>query len=234
LRNLGARVDEKFVSGSAFDKLVKAAVRSHARLIVVGAVGQRLARRLLVGSVAERTAETSPVPTLVVRPGGRLLSWIRGRHRLKVLAGYDFSAASDAALGWVNQLRELGKLQTSVLYSSWPPDEARRLGGAARLPLPVNPEQIQENLDRDLRQRVAKFFPGEKAATIVEPGWGNPEGHLFEMASREHVDLLVVGTRRRRGAGRFLLGSVSRAVLHHAKMSVAVIPADTAARKSAA
>lgn len=232
LRDLGTQVEEKFVSGSAFDQLVTAATHSKARLVVVGAVGHGLARRLLVGSVAERTAETSPVPTLVVRPGGRLLSWIRGKHRLKVLVGYDFSAASDAALSWLNQMRESGKLQTTVLYSSWPPDEARRLRHEGPLPLAANPDQIQKNLDRDLKKRVAKFFPGEKATTIVEAGWGNPEGYLFEMASRQHVDLVVVGTHRRQGVGRLLLGSVSRAVLHHATVSVAVVPSTkTATRK---
>ena len=127
LRKLGTDVKDELRSGSPFDELVTAAIESKGRLIVVGAVGHGLARRLLIGSVAERTAETSPVPTLVVRPGARLLSWIRGGRRLKVLVGYDFSAASDAALNWVNQLRKIGKSQTTVLYCSWPPDEARRL-----------------------------------------------------------------------------------------------------------
>jgi hypothetical protein len=101
---------------------------------MVGAVGHGLARRLFVGSVAERTAESSPIPTLVVRPGGRLASWVRGEDGLKVLVGYDFSAASDAALDWVNQLREIGKFQATVLYTNWPPDEARGLGYEGPLP----------------------------------------------------------------------------------------------------
>jgi nucleotide-binding universal stress UspA family protein len=232
LRDLGTKVEEKFLSGSAFDELVTAATEVRGRLIVLGAVGHSLARRLLVGSVAERTAEASPIPTLVVRPGGKLLSWIRGKHALKILAGYDFSAASDAALDWVNQLREIGKFQATVLYTNWPPDEARRLGYEGPLPLAVNPREIQRNLEHELEKRVAAFLSKQEATAVVEPGWGTPEGYLFEMASRQKIDLLVVGTHQRRGLGRVLLGSVSRAVLHHAKMSVAVVPpAETAVQK---
>ena len=224
LRDLGTDVEGKIVAGSAFDQLVTAATNARAQLIVIGAVGHGLGRRLLVGSVAERTAESSPIPTLVLRPGGRLASWVRDEAKLRVLVGYDFSAASDAALRWVNELGKIGKLEITVLYTNWPPDEARRLGYEGPLPLTANPEKIQKNLERDLKKRVARFLPKEKANAIVEPGWGTPEGYLFEMASRQKADLIVVGTHQRRGLGRVLLGSVSRAVLHHAKMSVAVIP----------
>ena len=232
LRGLGTDIDERLLCGSAFDKLVSAAAEAKGRLIVVGAVGHALARRLLVGSVAERTAEVSPIPTLVVRPGGRLASWIRGEHVLKVLVGYDFSITSEAALRWVNEFRKIGKSQITVLYCNWPPDEARRLGYEGPLPLAENPKVIQKNLERDLKKRVATFLPQQEVTAIVEPGWGNPEGYLFEMASRQHVDLIVVGTHQRHSLGRVLLGSVSRAVLHHARMTVAVVPpAETATQK---
>jgi nucleotide-binding universal stress UspA family protein len=232
LRRLGTQVKERLLSGSAFDQLVTAATEATAQLIIIGAVGHQLARRVFLGSVAERTAESSPIPTLVVRPGGRLASWVRGEDGLKVLVGYDFSAASDAALGWVNELGKIGELEIAVLYTNWPPDEARRLGYEGPLPLAANPDEIQKNLERDLKKRIAKFLPKQKVTAIVEPGWGTPEGYLFQMASRQKVDLIVVGTHQRHGFGRVLLGSVSRAVLHHAKVAVAVVPsAETAVRK---
>ena len=125
LRKSGTIVETELLCGSAFDELVTAAIEAKGRLIVVGAVGHGLARRLLVGSVAERTAETSPIPTLVVRPGGKLSAWIRGEHTLKVVVGYDFSAASDAALQWLNEMQSVGPCEISVAHVDWPPDEAR-------------------------------------------------------------------------------------------------------------
>ena len=175
LRKSGIVVEEKLLSGSAFDELVTAAIESNGRLLVVGAVGHGLPRRLLVGSVAERAAETSPIPTLVVRPGSRLGSWIRGEHPLKVLVGYDFSAAGDAALRWLNEMQCVGACETSVVHIDWPPEEAHRVGYHGPLPLTENPEEIQNLLERDLAERVEMILPRDKVTITVEPGWGHPE-----------------------------------------------------------
>jgi nucleotide-binding universal stress UspA family protein len=224
LRNSATIVEENLLSGSVFEELTNAAIGAKARLIVVGSVGHGVARRLLVGSVAERVAETSPIPTLVVRPGARLIPWMLGQHTLKVLVGYDFSAASDAALRWFNDIQGLGACETIVVHLDWPPEQARRLGYHGPLALTQNPKQIQNFLERDLAERVAMLLPPENVTITVEPGWGHPEAYLFEMAHREKIDLVVVGTHRRHGWGRLRFGSVSRTVLHHASVSVAVVP----------
>jgi nucleotide-binding universal stress UspA family protein len=225
LRNAGTAVELHLLSGSPFEQLVTTAVESKARLIVVGAMGHGVAKRLLVGSAAERIAETSPVPTLVVRPGSRILSWLHGEHPLKLLLGYDFSAAGDNALRWTNEMQALGRCEIQVAYVDWPPDAAHRFGYRGPLPLTESPQQIRDFLERDLAQRVALYLPSKKdVALTVEPGWGTPEGYLFQLANRQHADLMVVGTHRRHGWGRLRFGSVSRTVLHHATMSVAVIP----------
>jgi nucleotide-binding universal stress UspA family protein len=233
LSKLGTKVEEKLLSGSVFNELVDAAADSNARLIVVGAIGHGVARRLLVGSVAERVAETSTTPTLVVRPGSKVGSWLRGERPLKVLVGYDFSAAGDAALRWLNEMQNIGECEISVVHIDWPPEEAHRLGYHGALPLAENPEEIQNFLERDLSERVAMLLPPEKVTITVEPGWGRTEGYLFEMANRQEVDLVVVGTHRRHGWTRLRFGSVSRTVLHHATVTVAVIPPAEEKRRAA-
>jgi nucleotide-binding universal stress UspA family protein len=224
VRNLGTDVELKLLSGSIFDELVNAAVAASARLVVVGAVGHGLPRRLMLGSVAERTAEASPVPTLVIRPGGRLSSWLLGEHPLKILTGYDFSAAGDAALEWIAELRKVGNCETTVVHIDWPPAEARRLDYRGALPLTENPEEIQKVLERDLADRVGRILPLDEIRMLVIPGWGETEGYLFEIAVRRHADLVVVGTHQRLGLDQWRLGSVSRSVLHHATVAVAVVP----------
>ena len=224
LRELGTEVEIKLLSGSVFDELVAIGTSSGGWLMVVGAVGHGLARRLLVGSVAERAAETSTIPTLVVRPGGRVTSWLRGKHPLKILVGYDCSPASDAALSWVNEIRQVGPCETNVLQLDWPPDEAQRLGYHGPMPLTENPALVQNFLERDLAEHVALRLSPENVTVTVAPGWGHPAGHLLEMVHRAQADLIVLGTHHRHGWSRLRFGSVSRNVLHHAPISVAVVP----------
>jgi len=224
VRTFGTDVEVKLPSGSVFEELVTTAVNQRARVLVVGAVGHGLARRLLVGSVAERAAETSPIPTLVVRPGSRLGAWLREEHRLRILVGYDFSPASDAALQWVNELHQIAPCETNVLHFDWPPAEAERLGYHGPLPLTENPDGIQNFLERDLAEHVAlRLAPGNVTVTVA-PGWGHPASGLLEVAQRGEYDLIVVGTHHRHGWSRLRFGTVSRSVLHHAPISVAVVP----------
>ncbi|SRR5581483_1953057 len=214
LRKSKAIVEERLVSGgSPFDRIVETVVRYKPQLVVVGAVGHGLAERLLIGSVAERVAETSPVPTLVVRPGSHLLKWVGGERLLEILVGYDFSSTADAALRWIADLRQLGRFHVTVAHVHAPRDSHRD--------------------ERDLIKRAAEILPARQFDSLLIPCWGNCQGALFERAAREKVDLVVVGTHQRRGIDRFRLGSVSRGLLRHETRSVAVVPADQSRRTPA-
>ena len=58
----------------------------------------------------------------------------------------------------------------------------------------------------------------------LEPNLGRVDSALIQFARERAHDLLVVGSHQRQGFQRLWQTSVSRGVLHHAPMGVAVVP----------
>jgi len=227
LRRQGATVEEQFLQGSPAVNLVKAATDSGARLIVVSSLGQIAPSRWFVGSVAERTAQNASVPTLVVRNQKPLEAWARGQRTLNVVVAYDFSESGDAALRWTLFLKEIGPCRITVVYVAWPPEAGARYGAGYDQPHPYYPSEVEKLLKRDLQEKCEEVLGKTKLRFHVAAGLGRPDPQLIEIAGNEKADVIVVGTNQRRGLAR--LGSVSRAVLHHAPLNVACIPIAAAA-----
>ena len=62
---------------------------------------------------------------------------------------------------------------------------------------------------------------GYTVQTAVEEGY--PKSVILDRAARWNADLIVVGTHGRRGADRFLMGSVAESVARHAPCSVLIV-----------
>jgi len=229
LRALGAKVEETVADGAPDEVLAQLAQQRQARLLVVSSLGLRAPARWLIGSVAERTAESAPVPTLVVRDAAPFEAWARGERALKVFVGTDFTATFDAALRWVAELRQFGPCEVVSGYADWPPEEAARLGVSGALGLGGNLPAMQRVLERDLRDKVAHVLGEENLQVRVVGNWGRKQTPLVEMAVEAQADLIVVGTHQWHGLSRLRHGSVSRGILHHAPMSVACVPTPAAA-----
>lgn len=212
--------------GAAAQELVDLAGRKSVRLLVVSSIGRVAVSRLLVGSVAERVAEAAPVPTLVVRKPAPLIGWAEGRSTLKVFVAADFSPSSDAALRWVRDLREVAPCEITVAYIDWPPEEGRRLGIPAAIPLEGNPPGIQFSLERDLRERATAQLGAEGVRVLVASSWGRPAVRAVELATEAGADLIVTGAHQVHGLKRLWQSSFSRTVLHDSPTNVVVVPAD--------
>ena len=231
LRGVGLSFEEKLLRGLPDDGVAQFAAQTGARLVVVGAstTSSNWAARLLLGNISARIAESSPVPTLVVQDAAPFVAWARGERTLKVFVGADFSTSSDAALRWVAELRQIGPCEVIAGYVDWPPEEAARLGVSGPVGLDENPPAIQQMLERDVREKVARLAGGENVRVCVRANAGRADEPLLEMAVEAQADLIVIGTHQWHGLSRLQHGSVSRGILRHAPMSVACVPAPAAA-----
>jgi nucleotide-binding universal stress UspA family protein len=224
LRKLGAMVEEKFLAGSPYEKLVETARTPSTRLVIIGALGHKVPKRWLIGSVAERTAESAIAPTIILRDPAVIESWATKNQPLKILVATDFSASSDAPLRWVKSLQEIGRCHVAIGHVDWPPDSSVRFGSEGAPTFLGNPPEVQRMIARDLKEKAERILGDESVKICMESGWGRTDLNLIDTAQREKVDLILVGSHQRQGLKRIRFGSVSRSILHHAPMNVAVVP----------
>ncbi len=223
LRTSGLTVEERLLGGVPDDGVVRCAEKADARMIVVASSGMGAAGRWLMGSISERIAETAWLPTLVVRDGAVLEAWLRDERALKVFVGADFTPTSDAALRWVEELAKIAPCEITVGYVDRHADE--RGEQALHLPAgaPRAPE-MQEMLTHDLREKARALYGRHEVHVHVLPAADRVDLRLIELAHEANADLIVIGTHQWHGLSRLRRPSVSRRVLHGAKVSVACVP----------
>ncbi|HAP77919.1 MAG TPA: universal stress protein [Acidimicrobiaceae bacterium] len=181
-------------------------------IVVVGATSHPGRLTDLLGSVATVVVHRAKGPVVVVHGVDR-----RDSDLGRIVVGVDGSEGSDGALEWAidEALRSGAEL---VLVHAWTyPYTAARLG--AREPRDDMRLDAMRTLEA-CAQRCAEVAPSIRTHSIVSED--TPAKALIDAAM--DADLMVVGTRGRGGFAALLLGSVSRTVLQHSPVPVAVIP----------
>jgi nucleotide-binding universal stress UspA family protein len=192
--------------------------------LVLAGLDQPSIFQSLTGTVSERVAETASVPTLVVRDAASLLRWASGERRVRVLVGVDGSAASIAALNWVDWLRKTWQCELIVacLETRSPLNHGHEV-----LPSLFMGEMVLKTAhmqERQFREHIRTLFGTEHVQVRHEKGWVHCDGYLIHLAKEERADLLVIGTHSRIGWARLLHHSVSRGVLQAAPCNVVCVP----------
>ena len=203
VRALGAEVEEHLIQGVPDDGLLALAASCGARFIVVAASGTGALGRWMLGSVAEKTAESAPIPTLVIRAAGPFVDWAHGTRSLRIFAGVDFTPNSEAALRWIATVRQIGSCDITLGFVDESHDDT--------------PEEA-------LRARAREILGDEPAIVFVRARSGRIDAHLLKLADGSRADLILIGTHQWHGMQRFRHASVSRRLLHDAHMSVVFVP----------
>ncbi|WP_416986030.1 universal stress protein [Streptomyces sp. T028] len=204
-------------SGLTFDDPVRLLAKQSAEavLVVLGR-GDRGFPRLPLGSVSLRVVGQAQCPVLVWRPGGA-----GGVQDDRVVVGIDRVHHSPEVLefAFAEADRRSAHLLIAHALHRPTPSPLPHTGTAARRRTREAEEAARSFLDERIGE-VGGRYPGVTVGLRL--GWGRPARCLVE--SSEDAALLVMGSRRRSGRRRLLLGSVSAEVLHMADGPVAVVP----------
>ncbi len=150
---------------------------------------------------------------------------------MKILLATDGSAFSDAAVEEIARRPwpEASELKIIYVIEPFVPPTTDTWV------LPSNYyDQLIEAAESQARDAVGKAaerfstIAGEKLRITTDLINGNPKQVIVEEAENWGADLIVVGSHGYKGLTKFLLGSVSQAVVSHAKCSVEVVRRQTA------
>lgn len=209
----GLFVGGELIMGPAAEGLIERS--ADAELIVIGHGGSGGFARLPLGSVSWQVATHAECPVIIVRP-----SETAGRPDNRVVVGVDTDEVSLQALDMAYLEAGLRGARLDVVHCAF--DVATSPTGAITT-VPVDPTWVRSGqrdfFDTELRRRRDRH-PGVEVNLRIEHA--SPGPLLVEVSTG--ACLLVVGSRRRTGVRRLLLGSVSAAVLHTAHCPVAVVP----------
>jgi nucleotide-binding universal stress UspA family protein len=183
-----------------------------AQLLVLGTRGLGGVTGLVLGSVTVALAACAACPVVVVR-GSEPLDALVG---LPVVVGVDGTPNSEAAIAFAFGAADARRVPVIAVHTWW--DSV--IHPAPDLLLDWDSVEAQER--EVLAERLAGWgekYPDVHVQRIV--ACDRPAHRLLERA--RGAQLLVVGSRGRGTFSGLLLGSVSHALLHHARCPVVIV-----------
>lgn len=183
-----------------------------AGLLVVGARGRGGFPGLLLGSVGEACMQQASCPVAVIRTGPiEAGSLDRGR----IVVGVDGSACSDQALRWALEEGERRSVSVVAVHAWHQPYNSGLAVGLSN-----QYEVLAAEVVEQAKVRADHWSP--RVPFVAELRYGPAVAVLREACAPD--DLLVVGSRGRKGMHGVLIGSVARQAAHHVCCSMVVVP----------
>jgi nucleotide-binding universal stress UspA family protein len=150
----------------------------------------------------------------------------------KILVPVDGSKYSQAAVEYALKMAKLTKAKIIALHIMHLPTYAYAYSGgqgvspvAIPTPLPAEVSDSEKMAAKKIVDDVANMAENagvDVETKIVEHHPSVPDA-IIQFASEAGVDLIVMGTKGKTGIKRFLLGSVTESVVHHAHCPVLVV-----------
>ena len=189
--------------GSPAEVIVAMAEEQKADLIVMGARGLGPIKERLLGSVSHRILTLAPCATLIVNGPVKAMK--------QILLPLEGPSDAEAAIRFL-QLKPFHEAVELTLMTVLPWTEPPWPSGAAEAAAAAATEMLEKQTEyiEGVAERLCAI--GYKAHGVAL--LGTPSAMILQQATTLRSDLILMGTRGRQGITRFVLGSVSHAVLH--------------------
>ncbi len=231
LKSQGKQVESKLILGHPAMTIIKTAEKHEDNFIVIGAKGLRATLGVFLGGVVQQVSEHAKRPILVVRAPYTGLK--------RVLLTVDGSTESNEMVQCVSDF-PFPKGVTFDIINIAPPipsedeidelqEQAKKLDPPISLPVDEMREETHQRAQKE--ERSSKKILKEAHKILQEKGIdaethlvsGDEATEIIEYAKKHNTDLIVSGGQGLGPIKSWVLGSVSRKLLHYAPCSVMIV-----------
>jgi nucleotide-binding universal stress UspA family protein len=218
--------DGELLLGYPAEKVIEYADVHKPDLIVLGAKGLRSTLGILLGGVAQQVVEYACCPVLIVRAP------FNGLNR--ILVASDGSKSSMSALKFISAFPILGDVQMDVIHVLPPPPlmmpvvEPMFMDLTTSEPWEITEEEAARRKNEEDEGEILLetcceqlMRNGIKANGVLKRGDAATE--IIEYVKHEKIDLIVTGSRGLSQLRSWLMGSVSRKLVHYSGCSILVV-----------
>jgi nucleotide-binding universal stress UspA family protein len=199
-------------------------------LIVLGAKGLRATLGILLGGVAQQVVEYASCPVLVVRSPyqgiKRVLLATDGSDcsRLAALFLANFPFPKETHIDITYVLPPAAILKPDVLIRTWeiPEEMISDYSTLQEKELQETNQEEEEEGEKYLQQTVQLLNAHGRQSTSVLLR-GDAATEIIEYAKKTSIDMIIAGSRGLSEMQSWLLGSVSRKLVHYAPCSVLLV-----------
>jgi nucleotide-binding universal stress UspA family protein len=225
----GVTVSMELKAGNPAETINDHADESAPDLIVMGAKGLRATLGILLGGVAQQVVEYSRWPVLIVRAPYQGL-----RRVMLVTDGSEHSQLAEDYLARLVLPADIKVLVMHVLPPEYVPDLVTRswpVGAEMVMPLPTPEMEEASKEQAEQEQRHGEALLARSQQKLEAAGYqvetllqrGDAATEIMETIKAKEVDVVVVGSRGLSQVRSWLLGSVSRKLVHYADCSVLIV-----------
>ena len=219
LRMDGLEVDVETTVGDPAQKIVAKAKRDHADVIAMATHGRSAIGRGLLGSVTDKVAHSSSTPMLIVRPNeGEPIELISS-----LIVGLDGSKVAEATIEPACYLAASLGIPTLLLRATASVARAAAYGSEQYLA----PGTLYGDSDAKAKEYLDTVAAGQISLDVdvkTRVGPGTAYNEIRSAAAKQPGSLIILATRGRSGLTRWVLGSVTDAIIRSLDGPVLVIP----------
>lgn len=213
-------IEQKIVQGDTAKSLLRLVDEEHPEYMVIGHKGHNLFEEILLGDTTSKLLQQSSTNVLAVKND-------KAFNPKKIFIPIIFEKNTDRVVEQIIKLGKVFKAEVMLMHLLEPVYDDYYSMVLNYDPTVENGDQVKKDDNKKMAEekltKIKEVIEEQGITCTVKTKYSQESDFvdkLLEQAKRFDADLILMGTHKKKGLKRFIMGSVAEPLVHHAHCSI--------------